>query len=278
MDASQMQALWKSRTRQNDAANGRHVQGAGAAVTERVDMSTWTDEEIHTLISLWPTSSASQIGARLHRPRSAICGKVMRLRREGALPHGAYGHFDVNPRTPPQRRGRPLQIRILPPKPPPRVRRQPRDAGVFDPRTRRHPLPLAAWQTARNRGAILRRQRGAGPPLLPASSAHRTRLIGAVLAAMPLSIQHRHAVLLADRTHDVGVITTVVTEVLAANPETTPLDIETALRAAFGQAYLVANSTTAGFEIVLGMPAWHAALADAGMTVEQNWAALASRK
>ena len=85
---------------------------------------------------------------------------------------------------------------------------------------------------------------------------------------MPLSIQHRHAVLLADRTHNVGVITTVVTEVLAANPETTPLDIETALRAAFGQAYLVANSTTAGFEILLGMPAWNAALAEAGMTVE----------
>src|SRR5258708_2336440 len=75
---------------------------------------------------------------------------------------------------------------------------------------------------------------------------------------MPLSLQHRHAVLLADRTRDVRTITTVVTEVLAANPETTPLDIETALRAAAGQAYLVANSTTAGFEIVLGMPAWHA--------------------
>ncbi len=94
---------------------------------------------------------------------------------------------------------------------------------------------------------------------------------------MPLSIQHRHAVLLADRTRDVRTITTVVTEVLAANPETTPLDIETALRAAAGQAYLVANSTTAGFEIVLGMPAWHAALADAGVTVEQNWAALAGK-
>src|SRR4029077_5779250 len=91
---------------------------------------------------------------------------------------------------------------------------------------------------------------------------------------MPLSLQHRHAVLLADRTRDVRTITTVVTEVLAANPETTPLDIETALRAAAGQAYLVANSTTAGFEIVLGMPAWHSALADAGVTVEQNWAAL----
>ena len=49
---------------------------------------------------------------------------------------------------------------------------------------------------------------------------------------MPLSLQHRQAVLLADRTRDVRTITTVVTEVLAANPETTPLDIETALRAA----------------------------------------------
>ena len=95
---------------------------------------------------------------------------------------------------------------------------------------------------------------------------------------MPLSVQHRHALQLADRTHDVGVITTVVAEVLEPNPETTPLDIETALRDARRQAYLVANNTTAGFEIVLGMTAWQAALADVGMTVEQNWAALATRK
>ena len=39
-----------------------------------------------------------------------------------------------------------------------------------------------------------------------------------------------------------------------------------------------ANRTTVGFQIVLGMPVWHAALADAGLTVEQNWVALASRK
>jgi len=37
---------------------------------------------------------------------------------------------------------------------------------------------------------------------------------GAILIVMPLSDQHRHALLLADRTHDVGVITTVVAEVL----------------------------------------------------------------
>jgi hypothetical protein len=95
---------------------------------------------------------------------------------------------------------------------------------------------------------------------------------------MPLSLQHRYAVLLADRTRDIRTVTTVVTEVLEANPGTTPLDIETALRTANGQAYLVANRTMAGFQIVLGMPAWHAALADAGLTVERNWAALARRK
>ena len=111
-------------------------------------------------------------------------------------------------------------------------------------------------------------------------------------------------------TRDISTITTVVTEVLAVNPETGLLDIETALRDADRQAdsvvnvrealaanpkaslldietalrtpasqtYLVANSTTVGFQIVLGMPAWHAALADARLTVEQNWAALARRK
>ena len=58
---------------------------------------------------------------------------------------------------------------------------------------------------------------------------------------MPLSLQHRHAVLLADRTRDVRTITTVVTEVLAANPETTPLDIETAKSRSLGSAVLGAH-------------------------------------
>ena len=46
-----------------------------------------------------------------------------------------------------------------------------------------------------------------------------------------------------------------ITEVLAANPETSLIDIGTALRgAAASQTYLVANSTTAGFQIVFGTP------------------------
>jgi len=104
-------------------------------------------------------------------------------------------------------------------------RRRARHAAVFVARTWRQPLPLAA---RRGRGDdVLRRRCGARSELLrapPAASAwpgQRVVAIGAILAAMPLSIQHRHAVVFAGRTHDVGVITTVVSEVLVASPERT---------------------------------------------------------
>jgi len=41
-------------------------------MTEGVDMSAWTEQEIHTLISMWPASSASQIGAHL----GSRCGAI----------------------------------------------------------------------------------------------------------------------------------------------------------------------------------------------------------
>ena len=81
---------------------------------------------------------------------------------------------------------------------------------------------------------------------------------------MPISIQHRHALLLADRTHDVGVISTVVTEVLAANPDTNLLEIEQAFRDNAAATYLVAK--TEGFEVVLGLLAMLTAVGKAGIT------------
>jgi hypothetical protein len=66
-------------------------------------MSRWTDEELHELIILWPTNSASQIAKRLHRHRSAIRSKAERLRQEGLLPQHLPPHLDVNP---PKRRPR----------------------------------------------------------------------------------------------------------------------------------------------------------------------------
>jgi hypothetical protein len=110
----------------------------------------------------------------------------------------------------------------------------------------------------------------------PQSNPGGRNLRGAILRSC--RFPSNTAVLLADRTRDVRTVTTVVTEVLEANPDTSPLDIETALRTANGQAYLVANRTTVGFQIVLGTPAWQAAFDDAGLTVEQNWAALAGAR
>jgi hypothetical protein len=54
---------------------------------------------------------------------------------------------------------------------------------------------------------------------------------GAILASCRFR-SNRHAVLLADRTRDVRTITTVVTEVLAANPETTPVIVGNSIRLA----------------------------------------------
>ena len=93
---------------------------------------------------------------------------------------------------------------------------------------------------------------------------------------MPLSVQHRHALLLADRTHDVGVITTVVAEVLAENPETNLLEIEQAFRDSAAAAYLVATSD--GFEVVVGVMAMLTAAGKAGVTSVENRAALAAAR
>ena len=82
--------------------------------------------------------------------------------------------------------------------------------------------------------------------------------------------------LLADRTHDVGVITTVVAEVLTANPETNLLEIEQAFRDGAAAAYLVA--TRDGFEVVLGLMAMLVAVGKAGVTPAENRAALTIAK
>src|SRR5215207_8371189 len=66
-------------------------------------MCRWTDEELRELVTLWPTNSASEIAKWLHRLRSAVLGKAVRLRQEGLLPPNRPKHFDV---IPPKRPGR----------------------------------------------------------------------------------------------------------------------------------------------------------------------------
>ena len=48
-------------------------------------MSPWTDEEILALIRLWPTSTAAQIAAQLHRSRGAVRVRAKQLCKEGLL-------------------------------------------------------------------------------------------------------------------------------------------------------------------------------------------------
>ena len=81
-------------------------------------MSRWTDEELRELVTLWPTNSASEIAKRLHRLRSAVRGKAVRLRQEGLLPPNLPKHFDVNPPKRPRPGPKP---RIMAEAPPPSV-------------------------------------------------------------------------------------------------------------------------------------------------------------
>src|SRR5205807_9838857 len=85
---------------------------------------------------------------------------------------------------------------------------------------------------------------------------------------------HHHALVCEIRTNEVGVSTTVVSEVLVASPGTNLSEIEQVFRDSNSAAYLVA--TTEGFVVVLSALAMLVAVSKAGMTVEQNRAALAT--
>ena len=48
-------------------------------------MGTWTDEEISTLVSMWPTHAVMQIATRLNRQRQVIYSKAKWLHKKGLL-------------------------------------------------------------------------------------------------------------------------------------------------------------------------------------------------
>jgi hypothetical protein len=91
-------------------------------------------------------------------------------------------------------------------------------------------------------------------------------------AGAMITPRQRHQLLLADISRDVATVTAAVTEVLAANPDATLFDIEMAFRDVGARAYVIASPEPT---IVLGMRAWRAALGRAGVSPEENRAALA---
>jgi GcrA cell cycle regulator len=56
---------------------------AGGFPMEAPSDRLWSDEETERLIQLWRTHSAGQIAQKLQRSRSAVCGKIGRLRQKG---------------------------------------------------------------------------------------------------------------------------------------------------------------------------------------------------
>ena len=93
---------------------------------------------------------------------------------------------------------------------------------------------------------------------------------------MPLTADQRHALLLADRSRDVGQITVVIERVLAANADADLFDIEMAFRDAACAAYVIAGPSKAFHVVTGGLSAMLAALAAAGRSAETNRAALAN--
>jgi hypothetical protein len=96
-----------------------------------------------------------------------------------------------------------------------------------------------------------------------------------ILAGMPLDPKQRHRLLIADRTRDPDAVTAVIAALRNENRGPTLAEIEDALRAAAGVSYLI--RTAEGFEVVIGFAASRRALAKAGITPEQNRAALAGK-
>ena len=93
---------------------------------------------------------------------------------------------------------------------------------------------------------------------------------------MPISPKQRHKLLMAERTRDAAWITTVIEELIEANPDTTLMDVDQEFRDAGSQTYLVARQCK--FQVVTGgrlAMLW--AVSAAGMTVEQNRTALAAK-
>jgi len=96
----------------------------------------------------------------------------------------------------------------------------------------------------------------------------------AIVAAMPLTPDQRRDLLLTERTRDAEVIAAVVNRVLAENPDADLLEIEMTFRAAGGTAFLVV--TADGFDVIIGMKNWVAALDEFGRTPEMNRQLLAA--
>jgi hypothetical protein len=89
-----------------------------------------------------------------------------------------------------------------------------------------------------------------------------------------LTPHQRRDLLRIEQSRDAAAITAAINQVLTDNPDTDLLEIEMTLRAAASTAFVIA--TAEGFEVVVGMKNWVAALDAFGRTPEVNRQLLAA--
>jgi DNA-binding Lrp family transcriptional regulator len=58
--------------------------------------SRWTDEDISTLVRMWPTNSVTRIANRLHRSPDATRERARRLLKQGLLEGTITSHNKIN--------------------------------------------------------------------------------------------------------------------------------------------------------------------------------------
>ena len=93
-----------------------------------------------------------------------------------------------------------------------------------------------------------------------------------------ITAKQRQQLLLADQTGDAVWINAVVEQMLATNPTVTPVEVETTFRDGAARSYLIVCPDRTLRVFTGDPPTMLAALAEAGMTAEQNLRALADRR
>ena len=84
-----------------------------------MEMTRWEIERTELLIKQWNFRTAGQIAKDFGTTRSAICGKIARLRQAGVLSPGITKHLDVAPNRHHHTRPHKPKPPPMPPKPQP---------------------------------------------------------------------------------------------------------------------------------------------------------------
>ena len=91
-----------------------------------MQMPDWKPHEIALIKAQWSTRTSGQLAKELHKSRSAVGGKVHRMRKAGMLPiSSGPKQLDVDPRKAAARARAKVEVKPPKPKPPPKPKARP---------------------------------------------------------------------------------------------------------------------------------------------------------